>query len=124
MADQLLKAEKLVTAAERRLDVLQTTDEAQKAIVESENKMFEIAEKYGELAAKSMSDAETENLLKAQGLEIQAERVALEEQLAVIEKQRFGGIDEEIALMEAILAGTERISAAQKNCRVRRWPAG
>ena len=107
MADQLLKAEKLVTAAERRLDVLQTTDEAQKAIVESENKMFEIAEKYGELAAKSMSDAETENLLKAQGLEIQAERVALEEQLADIEKQRFSGIDEEIAHMEAILAGTE-----------------
>ena len=108
MKEQLLTAEKMVVAAERELAVLQAQDQVEKAKVESTNKIFEIAEKYSDLAANVLSDAEAEALLKAQGLEVANERIALEERLADIEKQRFGGIDDEIAHMEAILAGTEK----------------
>ena len=108
MQKQLAVSEKLITAAERESELLKATTDEEALRIESKNKIFEIAEKYGELAAKSLSDAETENLLKAQGLEIQNERIALEEKLAEIEAKRFEGIDEEIAHMEAILAGTEQ----------------
>ena len=107
-AERLASSEKLITAAQREGELLSANSEIERAQIESKNAIFEIAEKYGELAAQSLSDAETENLLKAQGLEVENERYELEEKLADIRKSALGGIEEEIAHMEAILAGTEK----------------
>ena len=76
MADQLLNAEKLVTAAERRISVIKAVTEEEKIQAESMNRMLEIAEKYGELATDSLSEEERIRLLKAQGLEIEYERLS------------------------------------------------
>ena len=107
-AQRLADSEKLITAAQREGELMKANNEFEKVQLESRNAIFEIAEKYGELAEKSLSDAETENLLRAQGLEIENERYALEEKLAGIKDKALGGIDEEIAHMEAILEGTEK----------------
>jgi TP901 family phage tail tape measure protein len=107
MKEQLAAAEKLVTAALREQDVLKTTNDLEKAKVESANRMFEIAEKYGQLATKALSDTERETLLKAQGLEIQNERLSLEQQLADIQESATASIDEEIARLQAVIAGKE-----------------
>jgi TP901 family phage tail tape measure protein len=107
MKEQLATAEKLVIAAEREQAVIQATNEIDKAMIESENKILEIAEKYGELAAKSMSDAETEKLLKAQGLEVQNERLKLEEQITEMQESATASIDDEILRLQAVIAGKE-----------------
>ena len=107
-AERLLSAEKLVNAAQREGELLRANSDAEKAQIKSMNAMMKIAEKYGELATKSLSEEETKLLLESQGLEIENERYALEEKLADIRKSAMGGIEEEIAHMEAILAGTEK----------------
>jgi hypothetical protein len=107
MQKQLAAAEKLVTAASREQDVLKATNDLEKAKVESANRMFEIAEKYGELATDSLSQSERDTLLKAQGLEIQNERLDLEQQIADIQKSATASIDEEIARLQAVIAGKE-----------------
>lgn len=104
---QVLAAEKLVTAQQRRNELLQVTDVNEKAILESENRLYEIAEKYGELAEKSLSDEERQLLLKAQGLEVENERLALEEKLEQIREGAIGTLDEEIKKLEYKLAGKE-----------------
>jgi len=105
--EQLATAEKLVTAAMREQDVLKATNDLEKAKIESANRMFEIAEKYGELVAKAASDVEVETLLKAQGLEIQNERLGLEQQIADIQEGATASIDEEIKKLQYVLAGKE-----------------
>ena len=104
---QVLAAEKLVTAQQRRNELMQVTDVNQKAMLESENRLYEIAEKYGALAEKSLSDKERELLLKAQGLEVENERLALEEKLEQIREGAIGSLDEEIKKLEYKLAGKE-----------------
>ena len=107
MKEQLLTAEKLVAAAQREADLLGANNEAEAARIESFNRMMEIAEKYGELSMKAVSDAETEQLLLAQGLEVQNERLRLEEQLEQMRTDALSGIDEEIKKQQAILEGKE-----------------
>ena len=107
MKEQLATAEKLVTAALREQDVLKATNDLEKAKIESTNRMFEIAEKYGELAAKAVSDAEVETLLKAQGLEIENERLELQQKISDLQESAVASIDEEIARLQAVIAGKE-----------------
>lgn len=114
-AERLLSAEKLVTAAQREGELLNANSEFEKAQIESKNAIFEIAEKYGELAAKSLSDEETNLLVQAQGLEVQNERVALAEKEAkAIKSATQPLLDQQQFLQEAITLGREEAIIRQE----------
>ena len=114
-AERLLSAEKLITAAQREGELLNANSEFEKAQIESKNAIFEIAEKYGELAAKSLSTEETNLLLQAQGLEIQNERVALAEKEAkAIKSATQPLLDQQQFLQDAITLGREEATIRQQ----------
>ena len=104
---QLRSAQKLVAEQERRNELLKITDLNQKAILESEHRIYESAEKYGELIEEALSKEERMLLAKAHGLEVENERLALEEQLEQIREGAIGTLDEEIKKLEYKLAGKE-----------------
>jgi TP901 family phage tail tape measure protein len=114
-AERVLSAEKLITAAQREGEILNANSEFEKAQIESKNKIFEIAEKYGELAAKSLSDEETNLLLQAQGLEIQNERLALAEKEAkALEDATKPLLEQEQFLKDALTYGREEATIRQQ----------
>ena len=113
-AERVLSAEKLINAAQRESEILNANSEFEKAQIESMNTKMEIAEKYGELAAQSLSDEETNLLLQAQGLEIQNERVALAEKEAkAIKSATQPLLDQQQFLQEAITLGREEATIRQ-----------
>ena len=110
--EQQLDAEKLLNAAERRLAVLRTTNDIEKAEVNL-NRMLEIAERYGDKASDVLSDTER-HFVKAQGAEIDAERLALQKQIAQIQKSATESIDEEIRRLQAVIAGKKRNTSGRR----------
>jgi TP901 family phage tail tape measure protein len=114
-AEQVANAEKLITAAQREGELLNANSEFEKAQIESKNKIFEIAEKYGELAAKSLSDEETRLLVLAQGEEVQNERLKLAEKEAkAIKSATQPLLDQQQFLQEAITLGREEATIRQQ----------
>ena len=114
-AERVLSAEKMITAAQREGELLSANSEFEKAQIESKNKIFEIAEKYGELAMESLSTEETNLLLQAQGLEIQNERLDLAEKEAkAIKSATQPLLDQQKFLQEAITLGREEATIRQE----------
>lgn len=107
MAKQLAAAQQMTREAERQNQLLQAKDDFHRAELESQNAIMEIAEKYGKLSEKALSDAEREELLRAQGLEVTNERLELEQKLEALRESALGGIEEEIRKQKAILEGKE-----------------
>ena len=112
---QLAAAEKLLRLAKQEAELQAATSEVQKLQLESRNKIFEIAEKYGELSTKVLSDEERTALLQAQGLEVENERLALAEKLQELRDNATASIEEEIELLKARLEGTEEIYQREKD---------
>ena len=117
-AQQLKAAQDLVFASENRLRLLKEMTPIEKLQEEAAIKKLEIERSYAEKLEASATAAETALLQVAQTNELKAVELELEQQLADLRDNAVSGIEDEIALLEAKIAGKEdeyRITKAIKD---------
>ena len=111
---QLQAAKDLLFASENQLTVLEGITEAEKLRAESGVKKLEIERKYAQLLEESKSAEETLTLQLAEKNELKANEIQLEQSLQELRDGALSSIDEEIAKLQAKLAGKEKEYELQK----------
>ena len=111
---QLQTAKDLLFASENQLTVLEGITEAEKLRAESGVEKLEIERKYAELLEESKSAEETLTLQLAEKNELKANEIELEQSLQGLRDGALSSIDEEIAKLQAKLAGKEKEYELQK----------
>ena len=106
-AQQLKAAQDLVFASENRLRLLKEMTPIEKLQEQATVKKLEIERTYAKKLEESATAAETALLQVAQTNELKAVELDLEKQLADLREGAVSGIEDEIALLEAKLAGKE-----------------
>nr|BAR36027.1 unnamed protein product [uncultured Mediterranean phage uvMED] len=106
-AKQLKAAQDLVFESENRLRLLKEMEPLEKLQEEAAVKKLEIERSYAEKLAESMSATETLALQMAQQNELKASELDLEQQIAKLKDGATSGIKDEIAFLEAKIAGKE-----------------
>ena len=104
----------LAFASENQLRLSKAMNEAEKIREASAVKVLEINRKYNELLEKSKSAEETLNLQLAQKNTLKAEEIEKEEKLKSLREGALEGINEEIARLQAKIAGKEEEYLLQK----------
>ena len=112
--DQLQVAKDRLFAAEQLVASAQDLNEADAIKLDASQAIASIEREYEKLLADIKSNEEAAILLKAQGLEIKAEELQLEKSLAELKEGALSSIDEEIAMLQAKIAGKEEEYKIQK----------
>ena len=113
-AQQLKSARDLLFASENQLRVTQAQTEIDKIREGSAVKILEINKQYEELLAEAATAEETLALQLAEKNELKNEELSLEERLKDLRSGAVDGINEEIAALQAKLAGKEEEYRIQK----------
>ncbi len=106
-AQQLQAAQELLRVAENELQLKQQMSEIDKLRLESAVQIEDIQKKYSDLISKSLSIEEETTLEAARAAEIKGVELELEQELAQLKEDAGQSIKDEIAQLQAKLAGKE-----------------
>lgn len=106
--EQLAAAQELVRVSENQLKVDQASNELNRLKLEYISQKSDIEQKYSELLDKSLSAEETLNLQLARKNELQSASLDFESKAKELKDSALSGIKEEIAALEAKIAGKEK----------------
>ena len=114
-ARQLQTAQDLQFAEQNRLALAQQMSELDRIGLEGLIKKLEIERQFDQLLAKAVTAEEILALQLAEKAALKANELTVEQKIADLRENAISGINEEIALLEARLNGTEEIYQREKD---------
>ena len=114
---QLKKSQEMVIAAEQAYEKALGMTKLQEIELEQKQNIANIQREYSDLIAEAKSEAEELNLNNARALEISTEKLKAEEAIKDLREGALGGIQEEIAALEARVNGTEEVYKLEKQIK-------
>ena len=104
---QLANSQKLLGDAEAANQLAKAKTEIERINIQFAKDVSDVLLKNQELVKKSKSDEETKNLLKLRSLELDTLALEKQKEIDQLREDAVSGINDEIALLEAKLAGKE-----------------